>query len=205
MNIVVIVDCFSRFCTLQATKSTQSTELARKLLFHSSFFGMPTKLVSDKGPALISNLMKDFMALVGTEHVNTMEASKEENSTVERLNREVMRHLRNLVFDRQVFDKWSHMLPFINRILITTIHSGTGVSPAEVMFGSSVQLERDIISHLLSDELTALQKTYITNMWAYQQSLISKARENLQAKDAKHMVKKSEENDGDITTFSVDS
>ena len=62
---------------------------------------MPTRLVSDKGPALISNLMRDFMALVGTEHVKTMAASKEENSIVERLNREVMRHLRNLVFDRQ--------------------------------------------------------------------------------------------------------
>ncbi len=99
------------------------------------------------------------------------------------------------------------MLPFINRILITT---ATGVSPAEVMFGSSLQLERGIISALLSDELNALQKTctypdYITNMWAYQQSLISKARENLQAKDAKHMAKKSEENGGDITIFPVDS
>jgi hypothetical protein len=102
------------------------------------------------------------------------------------------------------------MLPFINRILINTIHSATGVSRAEVMFGSSLQLERGIISPLLSDELTTLQKTctypeYITNMWASQQSLILKARENLQAKDTKHMVKKSEENDGDITTFPVDS
>ncbi len=50
---------------------------------------MPTRLVSDKGPALISNLIKDFMALVGTEHVKTMEASKEENAIVERLNREL--------------------------------------------------------------------------------------------------------------------
>ena len=183
-NIVVIVDCFSRFCTLQATKTTQSTELVRKLLFHASIFGMPTRLVSDKGPSLVSNLTKDFMALVGTEHVKTMEASKEENAIVERLNREVMRHLRNLVFDRQVYEKWSHMLPFINRILITTLHSATGMTPAEVIFGSSIQLERGIISPLLSDELSTLQNTctyqeYITNMRTSQQSLILKARSNL--------------------------
>ena len=209
-NIVVIVDCFSRFCTLQATKTTQSTELVRKLLFHASIFGMPTRLVSDKGPSLVSNLTKDFMALVGTEHVKTMEASKEENAIVERLNREVMRHLRNLVFDRQVYEKWSHMLPFINRILITTLHSATGMTPAEVIFGSAIQLERGIISPLLSDELFTLQKTctyqeYITNMWTSQQSLILKARSNLLNKDAKHVAKKSEENDGDITIFPVDS
>ncbi len=94
-----------------------------------------------------------------------------------------MRHLRNLVFDRQVYDNWSNMLPFINRILITTIYSATGASPAEVIFGSSVQLERGIISPLLSDELTALQKTctypdYITNMWTSQQSLIESQRKS---------------------------
>jgi hypothetical protein len=32
-----------------------------------------------------------------------------------------------------------------------------------------------------------------------------KARENLQAMDSKHTAKKSEENDGDITIFPVDS
>jgi hypothetical protein len=150
------------------------------------------------------------MALVGTEHVKTMEASKEENAIVERLNREVMRHLRNLVFDRQVYEKWSHMLPFINRILITTLHSATGMTPAEVIFGSSIQLERGIISPLLSDELSTLQNTctyqeYITNMWTSQPSLILKARSNLLNKDAKNIAKKSEENDGDITVFPVDS
>ena len=38
-----------------------------------------------------------------------------------------------------------------------------------------------------------------------QQSLILKARSNLLNKDAKHIAKKSEENDGDITVFPVDS
>ena len=42
-------------------------------------------------------------------------------------------------------------------------------------------------------------------MWTSQQSLILKARSNLLNKDAKHIAKKSEENDGDITVFPVDS
>jgi hypothetical protein len=84
------------------------------------------------------------------------------------------------------------------------------MTPAEVIFGSSIQLERGIISPLLSDELFTLQKTctyqeYITNMWTSQQSLILKARSNLLNKDAKHIAKKSEENDGDTTIFPVDS
>ncbi len=85
------------------------------------------------------------------------------------------------------------MLPFINRILFTTLHSATGMTPAEATFGSSIQLERGIISPLLSDELFTLQKTctyqeYITNMWTSQKSLILKARSNLLNKDAKHIA-----------------
>ncbi len=76
-------------------------------------------------------------------------------------------------------------------ILITTLHSASGMTPAEVIFGSSIQ---GIISPLLSDELFTLQKTctyqeYITNMWTSQQSLILKARSNLLNKDAKHIAK----------------
>ena len=115
------------------------------------------RIVSDRGPALTSDLIKDYIALVGTEHVKTLTASKEENAIVERLNREVMRHLRNIVFDRQVYEKWSHMLPFINRILITTIHSSTGMSPAEMVFGRSVHLERGILAPL-GEEVEAIQK-----------------------------------------------
>ena len=208
-NIVVIVDCFSRFCTLHATKTTGSEELARKLLHHSSLFGSPCRLVSDRGSALTSDLIKDYIALVGTEHIKTLTASKEENAIVERLNREVMRHLRNIVFDRQVYEKWSHMLPFINRILITTTHSSTGMSPAEIVYGRSIHLERGILAPL-GEEVETIQKKssykeYITNMWNSQQTIISKARSNLETKDAKNIAQRLEANEGEVTRFPIHS
>jgi transposase InsO family protein len=156
--ILVIVDCFSRFCTLHATKTTQASELAMKLLIHASFFGMPCRLTSDRGSSLTSNLIEDFTALVGTEHIKALAASKEELAIVERLNREIMRHLRNIVFDRQHYDNWSRMLPFTNRILNSTIHSSTGMSPAEIIFGSSIRLNRGILAPLLEGEINTVLK-----------------------------------------------
>ena len=208
-NIVVIVDCFIRFCTLHATKSTGSEELARKLLSHACIFGSPCRLVSDRGSSLTSDLIQDYIALVGTEHIKTLTASKEENAIVERLNREVMRHLRNIVFDRQVYEKWSYMLPFINRILITAIHSSTGMSPAEIIFGRSIQLERGILAPL-GEEVEAIQKNssykeYITNLWNSQQTIISKARSNLKEKDAKNIAQRLEANEGEVTKFPIHS
>ena len=47
------------------------------------------------------------MATVGTEHVRTMAYSKEENAIIERVNKEVMRHLRAILFEKQIKNKWS--------------------------------------------------------------------------------------------------
>ncbi len=108
---------------------------------------------------MISKLIEDFTALVGTEHVKALATSKEEMPIVERLNREVMRHLRNIVFDRQLYYNWSLMLPFTNRILNSTIHSSTGMSPAEIVFGSSLSLNRGILAPLMEKEMDTLRKT----------------------------------------------
>jgi len=209
-NIIVIVDCFTRFCSLHATKTTNSTELAGKLFFHASFFNMPCRIISDRGPAFTSKLITDILALVGTEHIKTLAASKEENAIVERLNKEVMRHLRNLVFDRQVYDHWSRMLPFVNRILNTAVHSATGVSPAELVFGPFIQLDRGILAPLMEDEVKTIQETctykeYVTNMWTTQSHLLKKARSNLEEKDAKHLAEKDIMNNGEITIFPIGS
>ncbi len=46
--------------------------------------------------------------------------SSEENGIVERANQEVMRHLRALLFDSRVHDKWSfEQLPLVQRIMNT--------------------------------------------------------------------------------------
>ena len=43
-HIAVVVDCFSRYCTLHATKTTKSSELARSLLSHVSILAYLTTL-----------------------------------------------------------------------------------------------------------------------------------------------------------------
>ena len=91
-HIAVIVDCFGRYCTLFPTKTTKASELARALLSHVSIFGVPDNIVSDKGPAFTS-VYSDLMLILGIKHHKTLTGSKEEAGIVERLNKEVMRHL----------------------------------------------------------------------------------------------------------------
>ena len=49
----------------------------------------------------MNELITDFLALVGTEHVLTVAYPKKENAMVERANKEVNRHIRHVYFDRR--------------------------------------------------------------------------------------------------------
>ena len=59
---------------------------------------------------------------------------REENGIMERANQEVLRHLRALLFDSRIHDKWSfEQLPLVQRIMNTVEKTSTGVTPADLI------------------------------------------------------------------------
>jgi len=80
--------------------------------------------------------------MVGSEQIFAMTASKQENGIVERSIKEIRRHLRNLVFS--LMDNWSTYLPLVQHILNADTRESIGVSPAQLLFGDSIQLNRGI-------------------------------------------------------------
>jgi hypothetical protein len=60
---------------------------------------------------------------------------------VERANKEVMRHLTAIIFDKRVNTAWSsEYLPLVQRIMNAKVHDTIGVSPAELLFGKAINL-----------------------------------------------------------------
>jgi transposase InsO family protein len=100
--IVVIIDCFSRFVTLYPVQSTKSKVFAEVFLKWIGTFGSPKSILSDRGSQFMSNLVQSIFKLSGIDSITVTPGSKQENSIVERENREVMRHLRNIVYDVRV-------------------------------------------------------------------------------------------------------
>jgi hypothetical protein len=64
------------------------------------------------------------------------------NGIVERRNKEIMRHLRNIIFDKRIASKWSKYCPIVKRILNTSKNSATGLTLAEIVFPNGIQLDR---------------------------------------------------------------
>ena len=111
---------FSRWVELFPTKTTTAAETASAILNHIGRFGIPEVINTDQGPAFHNDLITELTRLCGIDHSFATAYSSEENSIVERANQEVLRHLRALLFDSRVHDKWSfEQLPFVQRIMNT--------------------------------------------------------------------------------------
>ena len=79
------------------------------------------------------------------EHLTILPYSHEENAIVERANREVNKHLRAIVFDKKVKTEWSLFLPLVQRIMNASVKVSTGVTPASIIFGNSVDLDKGLL------------------------------------------------------------
>jgi hypothetical protein len=85
------------------------------------------------------------MDRLGVDHDLTTPYSHEENGIVERSNKEILRHLSAILYDRSMAtSEWVKFIPFVQRIINSAKHSATGVSPAELLFGDNVTLDRGI-------------------------------------------------------------
>ena len=99
--ILVIIDTFTRWTELFWCADADAKSAAGCLLAHFGRFGSPNMIRSDRGSHFANELTKELLDLCGTPHNLTLAYSKQENAIVERVNKEVKRHLRGLVFDKQ--------------------------------------------------------------------------------------------------------
>ena len=132
--ILTVICCFSRFVELYALKDLTARTAARCLLQHIGRYGAPVRIRSDRGPQFANEVIAELLKLVGTEHQLTLAYSSEENGIVERANKEVMRHLRAILLDKNVVTDWAMCLPLVQRIMNASVHSSIGVSPAQILF-----------------------------------------------------------------------
>jgi hypothetical protein len=154
--ILVIRDAFSRWTDLHAIPSKEVTSVLPPLLRFFGTFGWPTELRSDGGKEFVNTTIDLLLDLVGTEHAITLAYSHEENSIVERANKEVLRRLKDLVFDTRLVTIWSDMLPLVQRLMNNQVVQTIGVSPAQIIFGNAIDLDRNFVpSHITSGVLTS--------------------------------------------------
>ena len=188
--IIVIIDCFTRFVELYPSTGATGVEAAQALLQHFGRYGSPSLLKSDNGPQFINELIEEFLKAVGTDHELSLAYSSEENGIVERANKEVLRHLKMMIFTDNSKEKWSAYLPLVQRIINSTTHSSTGISPAEALFGNNIKLEQGIFLPPENFDIERPKEIrmseWVAEMLINQASIIDVAQKNQFEKDWIH-------------------
>lgn len=142
--VLAFLDCFTRWVELYPVKSLGAEEAAECLVNIIGRYGAPRELLSDRGSQFVNGIISAVLRTVGTNHSLAMAYSHEENGRIERANREILRHLRAFVMHSKVADDWVKKLPFVQRIMNASVHTVTGFSPAALLFGKAVDLNRSI-------------------------------------------------------------
>ncbi len=201
-HILIMIDAFSRCVELFSTKTTGASEAAGCIFQHFGWFGTPGVIHTDQGPAFRNELFSELSRLSQVKHSFATAYSKEENGLVERANQEVMRHLRAMLFDAHVHDKWSYeQLPMVQRIMNTVEKTSTGVTPAELILNNSIRLSNRILTPGSANPTSRVALSDTMDNWvARQHTLLQVAQAHQHQSDSHLLV----EYDPRITEYPID-
>ena len=200
--VLVMIDKFTRFVELYATKDATAKAAYTALVEHVGRYGSPRYIRSDNGPHFANHVIDDFTKLAGTVHEKILAYSSEHNSIVERMNKEVNRHIRAYTYHRSTTENYQEILPFVQRIFNTTINDRTKISPAQILYGKAINMDEGILIprgevNLIPGNITIS----CTNMIKIQSDLLRIAARLLKQSDDEH----NEKQNSDITHFEVGS
>ena len=198
--LLVVIDTFTRYVSIYPTPDATAKSALSGLLKHFGQFGSPKSIRSDNGSHFVNTVINEFLELTGTYHDKTMAYSKEENSIVERCNKEINRYIEAFTLDRSTNDNYQEIIPFVQRLLNTNVNEKMKVSPAQLIYGNAINLDRGI---LIPFDETPLDPESITasssRMLAQQDNLMRIARQNLLLADSIHNANMS----GQVTEYDI--
>ena len=133
-NVLAFTDHFTRYAMAFVTKDQKAKTVTRILYeWFLSVFGMPAKLLSDRGANFTSALVEELCSAVGIQKYRTTAYHAQCNGQVERFHQTLFRMIRKLSADKKAH--WELHLPELLQAYNSTQSMVTGYSPHYLMFG----------------------------------------------------------------------
>ena len=136
-HLIVVVDQFSHYVWGMPAKTYEAQTIATALFIYFTTFGVFDELWSDPGSDLMSDTLKQLNSYLGIKHVVSL-VDRHQSNGVEGTNKQILRHLRTLVYDTRTIDRWTDptILCMVFFVINDTVNSETGFRPLDLKFGS---------------------------------------------------------------------
>lgn len=132
--ILVIVEAFTKFVNVRAVKDTKTATAIKIFKEYFSYFGAPSRLVTDRGSCFTSARFEEFTRSLNIKHTLNAVATPRANGQVERYNRTISDALSTKCHGKDE-NTWDDYVGDIQLGINTTMNKATGKSPSELLFG----------------------------------------------------------------------
>lgn len=179
IHILVIIDAYTRYIYLKAVRNTKSHTSIKVLREYFGIFGVPRRIISDRGTSFTSISFKRFMEDKGIKHVLNAVATPRANGQVERYNKVIVDALTTKSVGTSD-NKWDDHLPDVQWGVNNTFNKGIGRTPSEALFGIRLTgaTEGRIMSEISTDVSDSTPCTDITEIRDEMNSHIRACQEN---------------------------
>ncbi|OMO68240.1 reverse transcriptase [Corchorus capsularis] len=149
-SIFVVVDRFSKMAHFTACTKTDDAINVANLFFKEivRLHGMPRTIVSDSDAEFLSHFWRTLLAKLGTKLLFSTTCHPQTDGQKEVVNRTLSTLLRALI--KKNLRTWEDCLPHVEFAYNKSIHSTTGYSPFETVYGFNPLTPLDFLSLPLS-------------------------------------------------------
>ena len=133
-NVLVLTDHFTRYAMAFVTKDQKEKTVAQILYERFiSVFGVPAKLLSDRGANFTSALVEELCSAFGIQKCRTTAYHAQCNGQGEHFHQTLFRMIGKLAVDKKA--QWEQHLPELLQAYNSTQSAVMGYSPHYLMFG----------------------------------------------------------------------
>lgn len=148
--ILLVVDAFSKFVQLYATRTTDAREAISWLTQYFRFYSKPKMLISDRGSAFTSTDFRTFMEQQDIKHIKIATSSPQANGQAERVNRVIIPMLAK-ISSQEGSKSWYRFLGDVEYCINNTVNRTTGSSPSQLVFGIQRNCHTDKLKEYIDD------------------------------------------------------
>jgi len=132
----VFVNAFTKYTLIFRAEDKTAQHAATAILQHASIVGL-TQIIFE----FVSEISTAVAKATGSTWQYTLAYRPQANSHVERVDGEILRHIRVLLTYEDTWNSWSSpsVISLTHMAINTRVHSSTGYIPVELTFGTTAR------------------------------------------------------------------